>query len=303
MKLFKTVAFGLAAGVAMATLAMPVEKAEARVVAYSTLQVTDFLITQGSALIDLSTLVGTNTTSTSATLTGYAGAVDGDTQGVLANSDALASCTGQAAACAAAGQNNFNRYSAGDTVSHFARADAQLVGNILTPPGANAKSAAEVQLNTIGSGNASAGLITAAEFEVTFDVIQGGDMVLSFDAFYDIFLFSDELGSTATGDTQWTISLFDLTDGGAVEPILFSIDPATINNAEALFGPGTNSKSDAQSFALTVSGLEANHTYRFSLTHNTKVSATKRVPEPAALGLLGLGLLGLGIVSRRRRSV
>lgn len=301
MKLFKTAAFGLAAGVALAALALPVEKAEARVVAYSTLQVTDFLVVQNANLI--TNVVGTNTTSSSATLTGYAGAVNGDTQPALSNTDALASCTGQAAACLAAGENNYTRYSAGDTASHFSRADSQLQGNILTPPGATAKSVAEVQLNTLGTGNSAAGLISAAQFVYDFGVTQGGDLLLTFNAAYDIFLFSNEAGSTATGDTQWEISLFDLTAGGAVVPIGFTGTGqlADINNVESLFGPGTNHTFDSKAFQLTVSGLLDDHQYRFSLTHNTKVSASKNVPEPAALGLLGLGLLGLGITSRRRR--
>lgn len=300
MKLFKTLAFGLAAGVALSALALPVEKAEARVVAYSTLQVTNFLITQNSALIDLGTLQGSNTTSSSATLTGYPGAVDGDTTPVLANSDVLQSCTGN---CGGIGQNDFTRYSAANTATHFSRSDAQLVGNILTPPGANAYSVAEVQLNSLGSGNASSGVISAAQFVYDFGVTQGGDLVLNFDAFHDIYLFSDEAGSTATGDTQWVITLFDISDTNPVDPTLtFSgASLADINNAESLFGPGTNSKTDNHSFQLTVSGLQDNHTYRFSLTHNTKVSATKRVSEPAALGLLGLGLVGLGFGARRRR--
>lgn len=302
MKLFKTVAFGLAAGVALSALILPTEQAEARVVAYSTLQVSNFLVTQGGAMI--TNVQGTNTTSSSATLTGYAGSVQGDTKGALANSDALASCTGQPGACAAIGQNNYTQYSAGNTGLHFSRADSSLVGNILTPPGASASSVAEVQLNSPGSGNSAAGVITGAEFIYEFGVNQGGDLVLSFDSLFDITLFSDEELSTATGDTQWTITLFDITNGGNVaQTIAFTGTGqlADLNNSQSLFGPGTNQTSDSKNFELTVSGLQDDHTYRFSLTHNTKVSATKAVSEPAALGLLGLGLVGLGFGARRRR--
>lgn len=293
---------GFAAGVALAAFALPTAEAEARVVAYSTLQISNFLVTENGAAINPATVVGRNTSSSSATLTGYAGAVHGITVGALQNANSAASCTGQAAACAAAGQDNYNRHSSVDNASHFSRADSILTGNILTLPGASANSVAEVQLNNVGSGEATSGLTSGAQFQYDFQVVGSGDLTLSFDSFFEIYLFSDEFGSTANGATQWVATLFDITGGGEV-PVLITSTPSTslINNSEELFGPGTNSKTGSEQFDLTVSGLTQNSTYRFSLTHTTTVSATKDVSEPAALGLLGLGLAGLGFAAIRRR--
>ncbi|SLN45327.1 PEP-CTERM sorting domain-containing protein [Oceanibacterium hippocampi] len=65
--------------------------------------------------------------------------------------------------------------------------------------------------------------------------------------------------------------------------------------------PGTLTDSDGNSFSVVFSNI-----LEGGLGNSTKVKATitlleeAEVPEPAALGLLGLGLLGLGIARRRK---
>ncbi|MDA5193576.1 EDSAP-1 family PEP-CTERM protein [Govanella unica] len=303
MKLFKTIAFGLAAGVALAALALPVEKAEARVVAYSTLQVTNFFITDGAQI--LTNIQGQNNTNTSAVLASYGNVAHDDPQDITSNSNALQSCVGAGGVCGSIPQDDFARYSAVNTGAHFARSDADLSGNILTPvSGANAKSVAEVELNQVGSGTGASGIQSAANFGISFVAGNTGNLTLQFDAAWDIYLFSDEINSVTQADTQWAITLFDVTTQTDVTSIISFTGAgqlSDLNKAQSLFGPGTNNTNNgSDNFILTVSGLQEGHSYDFNLTHNTKATATKRVSEPAALGFLGLGLIGLAW--RRRRS-
>lgn len=100
---------------------------------------------------------------------------------------------------------------------------------------------------------------------------------------------------------EFRVSLF--TTGGALIGTLFSTNPG-----DALIQLGPNSRSfDVTALLLPFAGQnvelrfdQQDNLFFFNVTVDN-VSLTY-VPEPAAIGLMGLGLLGLGAMRRRRRA-
>lgn len=312
MKLLKPLSYGLAIGVAAAALAMPVDKAEARVIAYSSLQITNFTVDSGAEIINLGSVTVVNTTTSAAVLDGVGQNFSSPVNGApgsagVADSDVQQACVGD---CAGIPQNTYTQASAGNPGWTFARADASLQGSLLVPGGANGRTVAESQLangDHTSSGNGA--IQSIANFTVLeFDTTQDGTVTLSFDVLGELVAFSDQEGGVALTDFDFSIELRNITGGGAVVPIdISSTDGATdfssLNQSLSALGVESFAYTVDDTFFLTVSGLLANNTYRLQITQNSDISAgtVALVSEPASLGLLGLGLLGLGGLAARRR--
>lgn len=287
MKVFKQISFGIAAGVALTALSMPVATdADAGVIAYSTLQVSNVRLTSGGDQIGSIDSIN-NATSSRASFD--------DAPGVSFSnaSDALMSCVGD---CGGIGQNDYSQISAGNPSLHFARGDSILSGTI--PAGnAAASTVAETQLTSRAGSNAG-GEISSTSFFTTIDFDGvADDVTLEFDAFGELFVSSSDVTGFAQADFNWQLTLFDVTGGTLAGFFL----PSDLNQSVAVDGIGSDSYSVNDSFLLTVSGLQADHQYRLIIDHNSDVEA--ELPVPATLAVLGIGLLGLGALARRRKQI
>lgn len=292
MNFSKKIGLGLAAGMLASGLAM---SAQAGVVAYSTLQITDFQITSGGEQITTPIAIS-NAASDRASFDGGAGVTHSDSTGAI---DPAMACVGD---CGGIGQNDFSQVSAGDPTIHFARGDALLTGSLLAPGGASAYSVGEIQLtHTQGGANAGGEVSTASTFW-TVDVDSISDITLEFDAFGELLTASDEPAGFAQADFDWTFTLQLCANntGACAGSTVFEASPDELNQGIAVFGLGSDSYTVSDHFVLTVTGLLADRRYRVIISHNTDVEASL-IPEPVSMAVLGFGLLGLGGLAVRRR--
>jgi hypothetical protein len=289
MKLAKTLTYGLAAGMFASAVAFT---AQAEVVAYSTLQITNFTITAGGEQIDIGAGVNVNNaTSSRASFDGGAGDAASNA------TDTRMACVG---ACGGIAENDFSRISAGDSSLHFARGDALLTGSLLLPGGANAYSVAETQLTKNAGSNAGGEVSTSSFFwTIEFDGALG-DITLEFDALGELLVASDIVKGSAQADFDWTLTLRDVTGGGN-GTFVTEFSPDNLNESVAINGVDSASYSVDDHFIINVSGLLADRRYRLILSHNSDVEAYFEAPEPASMAALGLGLLALGGMAARRR--
>lgn len=290
MKLAKTLTYGLAAGMFASAVAFT---AQAEVVAYSTLQITNFQITAGGEQIvpGEANIVITNATSSRASFDGGAG------DAASHATDTRMSCVG---ACGGIAENDFSRISVGDSSLHFARGDALLTGSLLLPGGAHAYSVAETQLTKNAGSNAGGEVSTSSFFwTIEFDGTLG-DITLEFDALGELLVASDIVKGSAQADFDWTLQLRDVTGGGN-GTFVTEFSPDNLNESVAINGVDSASYSVDDHFIINVSGLLADRRYRVIISHNSDVEAYFEAPEPASMAALGLGLLALGGMAARRR--
>lgn len=310
MALLKIRFCGLAAGIAIAALLMPVGKAGATVIGYSSLQITNFILTAGAELIVIPSATAVNTTTSAASLDGVndsnSSPVVGSPGGLVADSDVALSCVG---VCGAIGQNDYSSVAAANPGSHFARSDASLTGSLLVPGGLDARTVAETQLTSLAAASGNAAIQSGNFWTLVFVPTGSGDLVLTltFDVLGQLRAFSDEVDGIALVDFDFDIKLFDIEAGVTVDFGISSVngetDFASLNETRSVLGVGEFDYLVDDTFTLTISGLLPNTSYRLQITQNADVSASSKaatvVPEPGTLTLLGLGLLGVGGLAAR----
>lgn len=312
MKLLKFTSRGLAAGVMLAALAMPVEKAGASVIGYSSLQITNFTAISGAEIINIPSVTVVNTTTSAAGLNGTNVSNSSPVNGApgaagVADSDVALSCVGQ---CGGIAQNDFSSVAPANPGWHFGRGDASLQGSFLIPGGMNGRVVGETQLNFAGSSYGNSAIQSISNLStIDFTTSQSGDLALTMDVLGELRAFSDEASGVAIVDFDFDIQLFDITNGGMLDIGISSVNGATnfngLNQARSAIGVQELNYLVDDTFTLTMNGLLSDTNYRLQITQNADVSASSgaptAVPEPGALTLLGFGLLGIAMVAVRRQ--
>jgi len=288
--------------------------------AYAALEINDFAIYHSGiapgvlgtqyAVTDFTVLNVGNSGGTQALLTGFA-PVSFGTAGVAGPVDVVQSCIG----IGCPGQNSFGQTGAG----HFARADMNLGGQIITPPlgsTATANTVSELRLTSSASGGPNVGTVGTTS---GFRLAVADSIIFDFDAITDLLVGItgiDEAGNMLASNS-FSISItdglgntvFEWTPDGTVNTaitggteysdgsdltrsISYAIPPNPLGTT--VYSPGE------QHFRAETGLLAAGVDYTLSISHNSTTNGVLRVPEPATLGLLGLGILALGLRQRRR---
>jgi hypothetical protein len=305
----KTILKGLLVGVAAGALTAGfVSTANAGAVVYSTLQISNFIISGGGGQLDLSDFdPSINISNSSGANTTLNGAGLSASDSAAGDVDVSLVCQGN---CGGFAENQFAQ-TPFPPIDQFTRADSQLIGAGITGvPGASqdsvtATTVAEIQLNQLSNatGGADTGTVTRFSFS-------GIDDALTFDFDADAFLFAEleADGLNAQSSVSWSLSI--LQDGvgpiftfapnavGAGSPCSLNMTIGTLSDN----GPQTYACSG--SFSTTTPVLDADLNYTLVINHVNEVRGAVgelQVPEPEAAALLGLGLLGLAAVRRRSR--
>jgi hypothetical protein len=301
-------------------------QARADNISFASLQVSAFKLSSGGTQLtpaDFSLLTVSNSSSDSATLTGFPAA--GNSASGSQNVDAAMACLGN---CTGISQNQMTLTGSPPPITQiFSRGDSSLNGSALDTTafggnanGATAQTVAEAQLKgtiaATGAGNAgtNSGFVfqtaissvttsfTAALSELAQNLVPGGNVQTN--ATDIISLIDTSTGQTlakftptgASGNADLVI-----TSAGSGEGLGGSVgaDPCSLNqNAFAIFNNQKNTVSCSGDFAFTLTGLNDTTIYELQVSQQANINSSS-VPEPSSLGLLAMGLLGMGFVVRR----
>jgi len=321
LKKATTLALAIAAGFgmhgasqasALATAVLEVTNFQIQSTSGAILSLSDFILPQG-----LNSIVDNGTNS-------------GSLNGVFANStltvtgggpmDIVQACVG--VVCPA--QNNF-----GHTVpppvagNQLGRADSKLDGAPLLglgqPTGANARTVAEVQLTSTGSGTGDSRLGLNTTFDFNLALAKAIRLDFDADLYLRAFLSSDVKSGLAQASSGLVFSIIQLGAGGAGTTIFEWApnglaggitggtelqDGENLNTTIAALVGGDNFTNDlpgSQHFRADTNVLGVG-SYRFSIRHTNATDAQQVLPEPGTLLLAGGALLGLAALRRGKKA-
>lgn len=317
----------LLASVGMAAL-MAIAPAHAYVMASSVINMTGFeILNSGGTILsaagantatptgDFATLTFTSSADQSAALTGFATL---NNSGNVAPINFAPICLG--AGCAGFTTDNaFPHPTAPPASGNYSAADQNEAGSPVsnlsgfTPP-ATVADAAYAGLDT-GSADASSTSNNNLNSSFTFVLTQSGGITLDFnvDAYLQVAMTSAELfPGVATASYSVQFSITNLDDTNPLTRTVFTWNPdifgqglTTLSLNAPLLTPDQNLfvNEVAGAFSNTTPTLNAGTHYQLSARITTLADATRQVPEPGALSLLGIALMGLaGTGFWRRRA-
>jgi len=233
----------------------------------------------------------------------------GSTTGV----DLTHGCLG--ASCDPIGENMFPVIS-GAGLGNFAGADQIEEGSPLANhPGLDVGArVANISAASIETGEhaASANSNNNLNANWTFELTQDTGITFEFDyrAYLEAYVTADEQSpGFATANYAFYFEIVDLSAGGTS---VFKLEPDLLNHSISLNAPlpfdiqstgGLHTIGTATVGSLSVSTdtLTAGKLYQLSARINTNADVS-RIPEPAALLLMGAGLLGMGAARRKRKA-
>lgn len=300
---------GAAAGAAALAFA---QTAGAAAIAFSTLEVNNFQIFNGSgdqyAAGDFDVLEVSNFTKAEAMLDG---------SGMIGTnaSDVTLKCVG---ACAGIAQNDFGQQ--GGPIGQFSRADAVMSGagvsGLNGSDSVSARSVAEVQLSANGEGTAGSNVGSGSRF--SFSLANDDVLDFRFDAQPYLRAMLEDQDVMSFSSVAWSVTVMDASNNlvfswspngvaGGVFGGSELLDPFSVNTSVSVLAPGdTIYDPGTGSFRAVTNVLSAGQTYTVSINEESAANAelvvdAQQVMEPASVGVLGFALVGLAAVARRRR--
>ncbi|MEM7253553.1 MAG: EDSAP-1 family PEP-CTERM protein, partial [Pseudomonadota bacterium] len=301
----------LAAAVAGLALAVSAPTAMAGAQAYANISFSNFLyqdVSNGSVLELGNDVAVTNLLDqTQHTVTRFVGPGAGVDASAASDTDVTDSilldprmaCVGPGCGAGTAVENTFVRgdfnteeYNRADSFGAGSGLDLTSVGGAVDPSAATFLAEAVTQAGATDAASSRFNATVAFSITPTNDLVLG----LDFDAITDLFvgLHADANGS-AIAQVNFDISLSRQDTGEEID-ILGNLN--VLDEIISVNGDGPNDDTGGQAVAIslqTASALLAGVTYdlAYSFSATADLTATKQVPEPSALALLGLGLLGV----------
>lgn len=281
----------LASTLALAGLGLA-GQAGAASVAYSTIQLLDFQFSATNSTVTPDN--NARVTSSSATFTGYPSATSSHNVTSPATSDVALQATGPSIGGLA--QNDFDQLLTGGGFEG-ARGDAYTV---TTSGVSTVQNVGEAVINSFG--NASVGSAYNAN-AATIAVASGGSsFTMSFDALIRRYASTELFGDSARSSTSASFTLTDNTT-------TYNFAPSQLNSNVSASGVGITVDQDTdydlggsgQFFTWNETLTEG--TWYLSLYISDSATASREVPEPATISLLGASLVGLAAARRRKSKV
>ena len=310
-----------AAAVSAIALLGATQGAQAGAAAFSTTQISNFIISNGSGPltngVNVTLSNPLNAESTSATLNATNTVNSNLAVAPNDNQSCLGNCAGFTPG------NAFTLVTPTLQVSKtpFVQSAANLGPDELVnvpplPAGAMANSAAQVQLIGANTGQSNSNVGVTAGFVLTLVGAGGSENITgTFNAFTQLLAQTDSTGASSFAQSSYQILVTDQNNN-----LLFSWNPNGLNtNASGSdlvsvndMGVNLNNQRSANFDNLVLpymasgtgltftANLPENVPLNFLITQRNFASAIS-IPEPMSLALFGAGLLGFGVVSRKRR--
>lgn len=316
-------------GAGLLAMAMPMAS-HADVMASAMVKVTNFRILGSDNQIldatgantanptgDFATLAFTNNADQTVALSGFAPVVNSSN---ATNADFAPICVG--AGCSPITPNNtfpkLTNASLSQPNGNYSAADQLQNGAPITGiPGlsdpATVATGSYVNIDTgssIGSATSNDGLQSSFVFRLNQD--QGITFDFDVDAWLQVFVSGSEtFPSRAAASIESDLSIVEINADGSTGATVFSASPDLFATGPNELALGSFLNTDLEitrntggpvHFAITTGVLSANKSYQLTANVQAKADATRDVPEPGMLALMGMGLLGMGMARRHGKA-